>query len=384
MTMSRFLLFSLSFVTMAVSGCSPLVPRGTRSRRASQRLTGLRSPVAVRWRKVLTKHVYGEQSPEEFAAAEVSPDGSTVWVGSSAGYMWALSSADGSVSWRRKMPGDVLSRPLYVASKGLLYVGLGDGCMYALDPSSGKERWKYCTKGVLYRRPTYHRGLLYFANERNRVFALDAATGTWQWSYDREMPSGFTVQGHSPVTVSGGRAYAGFADGVLVCLDAGSGDPIWTRDLTGGKTEYVDVDAEPVLVDGVLYAASYAGGVYALDPKMGALKWHFKVQAPSAVAVADDHVYFVSSTSGLHCLDLEGRLVYRQGLEAGGTTKPLVYEDMLVFSTSEKGVYFVVRETGAFLARLDMGYGVSAPLTISNGMLFFLENGGSFLAATFY
>ena len=380
--MSRFSV--LLPVAAVLAACSPLVSGGYSATTAKARSQGLRSPVAVRWRKVLTTRDYADLHPEEFASAEVSPDGSRVWVGSSSGYLWSLGAKDGRELWRRRVPGDVLSRPLYVPSRDLLYVGLGDGCLYALDPDSGKERWKYCTKGVIYARPTYHRGMVYFANERNRVFALDAETGSWQWSYDREMPAGFTIQGHSPVIVSGNRAYAGFADGVLVCLDAGSGDPVWTRDLSAGKTEYVDVDSEPVLAGGVLYAASYAGGVYALDPKMGALKWHYQVPAPSAVAVADDRVYFVSATKGLHCLDLEGRLVYRQALDAGGASKPLVYEDLLVFSTSEQGIYFVVRANGAFQARLDQGFGVSAPVTISHDMLLALENGGIFFAATFY
>ena len=49
------------------------------------------------------------------------------------------------------------------------------------------------------------------------------------------------------------------------------------RDLAAGTTtmrvmgeeHFVDVDATPVLVDKVLYTASYSGGVYALDPASG-------------------------------------------------------------------------------------------------------------------
>ncbi|MCD6499429.1 MAG: PQQ-binding-like beta-propeller repeat protein [Deltaproteobacteria bacterium] len=372
------------WAAILLAGCRLPQSYGRSVRAHTGRRVALPAPAHVIWRKQLIKYVYAPLHPDEFAGVETSPDHKRLWVGSRSKFLWALQLGNSWPLWKRKMPGEILSRPLYVPARKLLYLGLGDGCLYALDPHTGVRRWRYCTKGVIYRRPVYSRGLVYFANNRNRVFALDARTGEWRWSYDREIPEGFTVQGHAGVLVQGHRLYTGFSDGVFVCLDARTGDPLWTRDLSEGAREYADVDATPRLVDGVVYASSYSGGLYALSPQMGSLQWRFSVKGASSVAVADGRIYFVSALRGLHCLDLEGHLRYRQVLDAGTPGTPLVYRDLLVFATSEKGVLFVSRRTGRAMGRMDLGYGVSAPITLDGRHLFFLENGGWLVRAQMY
>ncbi len=344
-----------------------------------------RMPVAFVWTRRLAVHEYAPDNAEELASAEVRSDGRVLWIGTSRGVLWAVGARSGEVLWKRRLGGAILSRPLYVPSRERLYVGSADGCLRALRPRDGAVLWKYCTDGAILRQPAYARGLVLFANERNRVYAVDAEHGRWKWSYDRPLPRGFTIHGHSPVTVADGKVYAGFADGRVVCLALGTGEVVWSRDLSEGHEQYVDVDAKPVLAGGVLYVASYSGGVYALDPGLGALLWHFAVRAVTGVTVVDDRLYFVSATAGLHCLDLRGRLLYRQDLgDAGTPTRPVAAEDLLAFTTSRKGLVFVNRETGRFVARIDDGFGASAPVRAFGRRLFLLDNGGKLLAMELY
>jgi len=340
--------------------------------------------VAPVWKKQLTTHRFSPQSPEELAGAEVSEDGRIVWIGSNDKMLYAFSVKNGKLLWKKSFDASVLAPPLYVPVRRFLFVGGGDGCLHALDGLNGKTKWKYCAKGLIYKRPVYKHGVVYFTNTQNYLYAIDAETGKWRWSYDRTLPEGFGIRDHAGVALYKNRIYTGFKDGYLVCLDSRSGDVLWTRDLREDAKEYVDIDSTPVVHDGVVYATSQGGGVYAITADMGALKWNYGVSSASGVTISQDRIYFVSAKKGVHSLTMDGKLVWRQKLDAGTATRPIVYRDLLIFNTSGKGTYFINKKTGAFVQRLDFGFGASGPLTLFRDFLFLLENGGEFHVMRLY
>jgi outer membrane protein assembly factor BamB len=336
--------------------------------------------LAVRWRRLLTPPDLIEYKPQEFAAA--ASDGAHVFIGSRGGTFFALRPRDGEVVWKIHIEGGVSGQPLYYAPLGTLFVGGDDGAMRALDPATGREKWIYRTKGPIAAAPVFDDGLLYFTNGENRIYCLDAHTGAWKWQYDREAPESFTIRGFASPLLFGGRAYVGFADGYLAALNAKSGDVIWARSLGGEGQRFVDVDATPALVDGTLYVSSYAGGVFALEPGDGGVKWKFDVEGATTVRVEEGRVYFAATRAGLHCLDLEGHLVWRQALARQGELSPpvLVGERLLLVSASEGGTYVVDRRTGRLLQFFDPGHGVTAMPYSDGAQVYLLTNTGFFYA----
>lgn len=346
----------------------------------SQGELALEAVVTPVWKKQLTNHRFSPDNPEELTGAEVSDDGRTVWIGSNDKVLWAFSTVNGKQRWKKQFKAAILAPPLYVSARGFLFVGVADGCLYCLEAESGKKRWKYCAGGLIYRKPAYRHGVVYFTNTQNYLYAIDGETGKWRWSYERTLPEGFGIRDHAGIAIDGERIYSGFKDGYLVCLDARTGDVIWTRNLQEDATDYMDLDSTPLVHEGVVYAASQAGGIYALTADMGALKWHYSVKAPSGVAISDDRIYFVSSRKGIHCLTMEGKLVWRQELDGGAASTPVVYRDLLIFNTSEKGTYFVDKKTGGYVQRIDFGFGASGQLALYGDSLYLLDNFGTFYA----
>jgi outer membrane protein assembly factor BamB len=114
------------------------------------------------------------------------------------------------------------------------------------------------------------------------------------------------------------------------------------------------------------------------------MKWHYPVKAASGVAVAGDRLYFASARKGLHCLDREGTLMWRQEIDAGSTAKPIVYHDVIVLATSKRGILFVDRRNGELVQRFDPGFGVSASPTIFRDRMFALDNGGTLFGFRLY
>jgi outer membrane protein assembly factor BamB len=317
-----------------------------------------------------------DYKPQEFAAA--ASDGQRVFVGSSQGVLWALAADDGRLLWRRPLSGPISSEPAYVVEMGLVLVGDDDGALWAIEPATGKTRWSYRARGPITARPVYAGGMVYFTSAENRVYALDAVRGTWKWQYDRESPDGFTIRGQGGPLVTGGRVYAGFSDGYLACLEARTGDIVWVRGLSAeSASHYVDVDSTPALYGGALYVSSVSGGVYALDPKDGSVRWRFEVEGAGTVRVRNGRVYFAAGKQGVYCLDVAGRLVWHQALpRAGELSSPLVVAGWVVVSAADSGTYIANAETGRLDEFIMPGHGISGPPTTDGRHVFVVSNAG--------
>ena len=66
---------------------------------------------------------------------------------------------------------------------GVVYVGSDDNKMYALNAATGTKEWSYSTGGSVVSSPAVVNGVVYFGSEDDYVYALNAATGVKEWSY---------------------------------------------------------------------------------------------------------------------------------------------------------------------------------------------------------
>ncbi len=387
--LGRLLVASLlsTLPALGLGACAAVDGDGVRRQRPIGDDVHDRAFLSVRWKKVLRHHGIFTYEPEEHGGAASSDGGRRVYIGTGSGKLYAFESEYGRLLWETQLGGAVTSRPLVVQHLGMLYVGAADGAIHALDLKTGKRHWLYKTKGIPYRPPVYADGAVFFTNHRDQLFSLAAKTGRWRWSYDRETPQAFTVEGHSGATVVGSHVLAGFSDGTLVCLDRRSGATQWTRSLAGDAKEYVDVDTTPVVRDGVVYAASVSGGVHAVMLEGGALRWRYPAQGASGVAVGapgddDGRIYFASAKLGLHALDKEGHLRWRQYLDAGTPSTPILRGRGLYITYSIGGLFVVDRRTGRLVQRFNPGGGVSGALHLTRDSLYLLTNRGNFYAFT--
>ena len=101
--------------------------------------------------KLVWKHRLGEGN---VLAAQPIVNGDTLYVGSWDGYLYALSTADGSLKWKAYL-GQTHSRLCTPDTAGItsapavtdkaLYIGGGDEYLYALNPQNGAVLWKFKT-----------------------------------------------------------------------------------------------------------------------------------------------------------------------------------------------------------------------------------------------
>ncbi len=117
--------------------------------------------------------------------------------------------------------------------------------------------------------------------EVERILCFDAESGTNIWQHSWEVSYGSMDYGTGPrssVNITDGKAYALGSTGVVLCLDAVTGQVMWQMDTVktfGAKIPTWGFAASPV-IDGdrvLLHVGAKAGSVIALDKTSGKEVW---------------------------------------------------------------------------------------------------------------
>lgn len=176
------------------------------------------------------------------------------------------------------------------ANKGISYSGSPADVRY---PS-----WTFETDGPLAGSAAVSNGKVYFGSTDKNIYCLDAFTGQKIWS--RTLNFGI----RSTPAVVAGVVYTGADDGNVYALDATTGDIIWTA-FAGGKTNFqftstFQLRSSPIIDGSNLIVGALDGKVYCIDiSNQGNIKW--TVQTGSAIgasAAITDGIVYIPSTDG--------------------------------------------------------------------------------------
>lgn len=237
--------------------------------------------------------------PYERGRPEIDPYNGRVFVGSSDHGLYALRASDGSTIWRFETLGAVQSEPLYDEALDIIYFGSNDGALYAVHASDGRLAWRYESGAEVARRPVRSGESLFFANAADNLFAVDCRSGKALWHVHRTPALGMEISGYAGPAFDRGVIFFAFSDGHVGAYNATDGTEKWAPvDLSaeaeqaqGGEAlRYLDVDTTPIPDDlgtqgRVVFVASYAGGVFALDEDRGATVW----KDDKAIGVTESH-----------------------------------------------------------------------------------------------
>jgi alcohol dehydrogenase (cytochrome c) len=145
--------------------------------------------------------------------------------------------------------------------------------------------------------PLVANGVLYYSGSYSRVFALNAATGEFKWSYTPKLDDDLVAaQTHSPynrgIAIGAGKLYVGTVDGRLIALDMATGKVAWDTKLVDSKKLTVGFTGAPLFVkDKVIIGAQggewpWRGPIFAVDAETGTKKWEFFTVAGTEEAKA--------------------------------------------------------------------------------------------------
>ncbi|MFW5968529.1 MAG: PQQ-binding-like beta-propeller repeat protein, partial [Persicimonas sp.] len=165
--------------------------------------------------------------------------------------------------------------------------------------------------------------------------------------------------------------------GRMVALQLETGEELWESDLTGGKTELMDADEDPIIVGERLYAAGYDGGLYALNRQDGRTIWHQPMRGVADFELGGSELYVASSTSRVLALDLEDgepRWSFRLDDSIPVAVSPT--ESYLFVSTSQGPLYTLDRETGYPMRKWSPSTGFNTRVIVGEKQLYAFSNRG--------
>lgn len=343
----------------------------------------------VRWRQQITHDYEGPYVPVERAAAALDPARDRLYVGSSSGELWAMT-AGGARIYTYDAGGGIAAQPALDPALDELFLATEDGVLHLLTASNGALRWRTEIGGAVSQPPVLTDDAVYVMTDNDVVSAIDRAEGEVLWRYRRDAPEGFNVSGHAGLTLAEGRLLTGFTAGVVASLDPSDGSLQWERDTSlelepgpDGTARFADVDTTPVVIDDLIYIASFAGGMYALELESGTVRWHDEeLTGVIGITPASDRLLVLSSGDlGVVLIDRnDHEVVWRKRLPRGAPGEATVAQDLVMFGESQGGFVTVALQNGRELGRIEAGHGFTARATISDGRGFMLSNGGTLFA----
>ncbi len=300
-------------------------------------------------------------------------------------WLRAYQARGGKLLWERRV-GAEISAGITAAGEVLL-LGTRQAEVLALSQKDGALVWRAPVSSEVLAAPAAGEGMVVVRAGDGKIAALDLHDGARRWLVERPVPS-LTLRGIGAAVIADGVVYAGFANGKLLALALRDGAVQWETVVAQpqGRSELermVDVDARPLVLDDLVYAAAYHGRVAAMSRANGRVLWPREVSAYSDMAHDQDAIYLCDEEGDIWALDRRtGSALWKQEqLHNRAASAPVVYGDYLVVADVEGYLHWLVRNDGHLAGRYHISESgiVGAPL-VADDLLYALGADGTVTA----
>lgn len=350
--------------------------------------------------KVWSKNT-GEGTDEQYLLLAPVIAADKIYIASNDLKVMALNTENGKNIWSKKL--DVAKSgffsggdPVFLTGgpgvgSNMVFAGTSKGDVTAFNAETGETIWSAkVTSEVLSPPQTADDGTVIVRSLDGRITALSGTNGRRLWSFDQSVPA-LTLRGTSTPAIDGTTVVAGFDGGRLVALDIPTGRVLWEAPIatpTGRDdlAKMVDIDAAPVIRDGIVYVSTFQGQLAALTLNTGRMLWNREMSSFAGFNIDGDNIYLTDSKSVVWALDrLNGTPVWKQeGLLNRQMTAPAIVGNYLVVGDFEGYLHWLDKTTGALAAREQISDEriIAAPVSSGN-VVYAFSTDGSLVALTY-
>lgn len=343
--------------------------------------------------------VAGGSKKVRLAAAPVVAN-ETVFVMDTQGVVHAFAAANGGQKWRTSLSvkGDGETSVFgggVSFDGGKLFATNGVGDVAALDAASGKVLWKVRPSGPLRGAPTVTNGQLYVVTQDNQIFALNAEDGKTVWNEAGSIENS-GIFGVAAPSVAQGTVVAGFSSGELTAYRYENGRAVWQdalsrTNMSTSVASLSDIDADPVIEEGKVYAIGQGGRMVALDIVTGQRLWELNLGGISTPWIAGDWLFVVTDQAELLCIArASGKVRWITQLphwrkpkkkdKLISWTGPVLAGGRLLLASTEGQLINVAVADGRIGNSTNVGNAVYLPPVVANNTLYILDSGGRLTA----
>lgn len=275
--------------------------------------------------------------------------------------------------WKFKTGGPLHASP--VIANGILYIGSTDGKLYALDAKQWGIRWVFDAGDAIRYSATVVGNRVYFSARNNKVYALDAKTGEKLWEFKSKswmdappivsdnkvyvgaFPSKIYLLNARTGTLEAMRERTVRIQGIEYGCAKGVFRPIFPEhnaDLWRGQTN--GSESYPVTANGVVYIGARNGKLHAFDAVSKSETWTYQLGSfvDAAPAISDGILYAASGDGSVYAFTNATENVHEQETRRQGVV------------THDAAPVYTAKEGTAVLLQLNDG--VRLPiLQVSDG-----------------
>jgi outer membrane protein assembly factor BamB len=326
----------------------------------------------------------------------------------------AFDAQTGSVVWERQVRAEASPRETLFGGgvafdNGRIYATNGAGDAAALNAATGEVVWMTKPGGPLRGAPTIGEDV-YVISQDNQLYALNPENGETRWTG----PGSFElagVFGTAAPAFAQSTVVAGFSSGELTAYRFENGQVVWQDALarTGVSTQVgtlSDVDADPVIDNGRVFAVGQGGRMVAVELITGQRAWELNIAGLSTPWVAGEWVFVVTDRAQLLAVARSsGRIRWISQLPAfrrpprerepdrttGQSRRvpgqdpifwrgPILAGNRLVLVSSRGQIAYVSPTDGTILSTTEEGSPMSLAPVVANNTLYILDDSGRLTA----
>jgi outer membrane protein assembly factor BamB len=278
---------------------------------------------------------------------------------------------------------------------GRIYATSGLGDVAAMDAKTGNQVWRVRPGGPLRGAPTVANDNVYVVSQDNQLYALNPADGVTRWTGSGTLESA-GVFGAAAPAASAGTVVAGFSSGELTAYRYENGRVLWQDALSRTSISTTvstisDIDANPVIDQGRVFAVGQGGRMVALELNTGQRVWEINVAGISTPWVAGEWVFVVTDQAQLLAIARStGRVKWmtqlprwRDAEDKKGALRwvgPVLAGDRLILANNRGQITHVSPVDGSVQQTMETKMPVSLPLVVANNTLYVLHDEGQLTA----
>lgn len=349
--------------------------------------------------RVWSASIAGSNARQRLAASPVVGDGK-LFVMDTAGVVHAFDAANGGKLWSTsfRISGDGQSSVFGGGAsyaEGKLYVTTGIGEVAALDAATGNQVWKVKPAGPLRGSPTIAFGSVFVMTQNNEIHALNIADGATLWNESGSLGQA-GVFGVAAPAAGQGTVIAGYSSGELVAYRYENGRTLWNDALARTSLSttvgvLTDIDADPIIDRGRVYALGQGGRMAAYELVSGQRIWELNLAGISTPAVAGDWIFTLTDDAKLLCIQrttgkvrwLTQLMRFQNEEKRKGPvfwTGPVLANNRLWIANSRGEVMSASVADGSVATFTKVGESVTLAPVVANSTLYVLDDSGRITA----